>query len=532
MTEVPDWERVQKKTFTKWINTHMNREYGAAECIEDCTTAWEKGVPLMKLAVALYKEAPDDKPEQAVSMPKLKEREIAATSRIQQVSNLNTAIGMFKQAGVSMRGVAAENLVDHEAKDKPTILGMIFTIILDYAARGFGGSSAEVKRALLEWVNKKTDGYERVNPPGVKNFTKDWNNGLAWCALIHRHRPDLLNYDECLNKSNAENLETAFSVADKDLGIPRLLDVEDMDVAMPDEKSVITYTMEYFLRFANEGLKEGAAKQASEWLAFLRSIVERQNDYERRARLLMNWTKKSRASWDGYSFGDTEQEAVGAFNTLRSFVTAEKPENEGEKMDLESLFTEIQQMLKVNGLTPYNPPADVAPERIEKAFNELATDQSAHATKVRENRMRFVEKKEDQSGEEIEKQIEESFRRYDTNSSQSLNSKEFNAACMEMGIALKTDEEKDALFNKVAGGAEECSYENFKKWMVSRLVVSLDDPESVKNAFSTLADGNPGISEAQMNLLSPEDREFMTSNMSKRDDGTYDYAGFVTQMMG
>ena len=238
----------------------------------------------MKLAVALFKEN-EKHPEQRISMPKLKAREKEPKSKIQKITNLNTAISLFKTAGVSMRGISAENFHDHEDKDKAVIMGCIFTIILDYAARGFGaGSSSEVKRALLQWVNKKTDGYAQVNPPGVKNFTKDWRNGLAWCALIHRHRPDLLDYQECLGKSNAENLALAFTVADEQLGIPRLLDVEDMDVDSPDEKSVITYTMEYFLRFANAGLREQAAKQAADWLSFLREIKDLQHDYERRAR--------------------------------------------------------------------------------------------------------------------------------------------------------------------------------------------------------------------------------------------------------
>jgi hypothetical protein len=42
------------------------------------------------------------------------------------------------------------------------------------------------------------------------------------CALIHRHRPDLLDYDS-LSKSQAsaaENLTKAFSVAAEHLGIP------------------------------------------------------------------------------------------------------------------------------------------------------------------------------------------------------------------------------------------------------------------------------------------------------------------------
>jgi actinin alpha len=529
MAEVPAWERIQKKTFTKWVNTHMKREYGSDALIEDIIADWETGIPLMKLTVALYKEN-EKNPEQAVKMPTLKGRELEAKQRIQKITNLNNAIDLLKKAGVAMRGVSAENLCDHEDKDKPTILGMIFTIILDYAARSFGGASSEVKRALLEWVNKKTDGYERVNPPGVKNFTKDWNNGLAWCALIHRHRPDLLNYDECLSKSNAENLELAFTVADEQLGIPRLLDVEDMDVEVPDEKSVITYTMEYFLRFANEGLKEQAAKQAAEWLAFLRQMQEMKNEYERRARALLTFTAESRGNWSAYNFGETKEEALASFNALREFVTSTKPPQEGEKMDCEALFAEIQGMLKVNGLAPYVPPEDVLPEKIEEAFAAMAADQGAFASKVRENRFRFIEKKEDKSGEELEKQIEEAFRKFDSNNSGAISKSEFVGALMSIGIALKTDEEKDALFIKVAEGHDEVPFDSFRKWMISRLVVSLDDPESIKNAFKTLADGNQTLSEANCNFLTPEDREFFMKN-AKQSDGGYDYNAFVSEMM-
>jgi len=75
------------------------------------------------------------------------------------------------------------------------------------------------------------------------------------------------------------------------------------------------------------------------------------------------------------------------------------------------------------------------------------------------------------------------------------------------------------------------SYESYEKWMKSRLVVALDDPESVKSAFSTMADNNKSITEAQMNLLSEEDRAFMVQNMKKNDDGSYDYGAFVEEMM-
>jgi Ca2+-binding EF-hand superfamily protein len=373
--------------------------------------------------------------------------------------------------------------------------------------------------------------YERVNPPGVTGFTKEWRSGLAWCALIHKHRPDLLDYNACLGQSNKENLELAFSVAEKDLGIPRLLDVEDCDVEVPDEKSVITYTMEYFFRFASEGLKEAAAAQAAEWLKFLRDIFARQNDYERRARLLLNWAKASRCAWDNFAFGDSMAQATAAFDNLRNFVTREKPPKEGEKMDLEALYAEIQTTLKVNGLAPYDPPEDCTPDRIQDGIDTLTRDQNEHGRKVRENRFRFIEKKQDQSGDELAKQIKASFDSFDASKNGKLSAIEFEAACMKMGVVSKDAAAKEALFSKLSQGQAEMSFDQYFAWMKSRMVVSLDDPDSVRGAFSTMADGKQGLSDADLHLLSAEDQQFVRENF-KKTDGLYDHASFVTQTMG
>jgi hypothetical protein len=92
---------------------------------------------------------------------------------------------------------------------------------------------------LLLWCRKKTAGYKDVN---VENFTTSWVDGLAFCALIHRHRPDLLDFDSLSKNNSRQNLELAFDIAEKQLGIARLLDVEDIvDVARPDERSIVTY---------------------------------------------------------------------------------------------------------------------------------------------------------------------------------------------------------------------------------------------------------------------------------------------------
>lgn len=71
----------------------------------------------------------------------------------------------------------------------------------------------------------KTAGYPNVN---IRNFTTSWRDGLAFNALIHKHRPDLIQYEK-LQKSNAlYNLKNAFDVAEGSLGLTKLLDAEGL----------------------------------------------------------------------------------------------------------------------------------------------------------------------------------------------------------------------------------------------------------------------------------------------------------------
>nr|XP_055030893.1 protein-methionine sulfoxide oxidase mical3a isoform X4 [Misgurnus anguillicaudatus] len=100
---------------------------------------------------------------------------------------------------------------------------------------------------LLNWCQRQTEGYRGV---GVSDLTTSWKSGLALCALIHRYRPDLINFDSLDEKDVEKNNQLAFDVAEKEFGISPIMTGKEMSVVVePDKLSMVMYLSQFYEMF-------------------------------------------------------------------------------------------------------------------------------------------------------------------------------------------------------------------------------------------------------------------------------------------
>ncbi|XP_040905917.1 EH domain-binding protein 1 isoform X1 [Toxotes jaculatrix] len=113
------------------------------------------------------------------------------------------------------------------------------------------GGKPNASQSLLAWCREVTKNYRGVK---ITNFTTSWRNGLAFCALLHHFRPDIIDYKSLNPQDIKENNKKAYD-GFASLGISRLLEPSDMVLlAIPDKLTVMTYLYQIRAHFSGEEL--------------------------------------------------------------------------------------------------------------------------------------------------------------------------------------------------------------------------------------------------------------------------------------
>ncbi|XP_009472272.1 PREDICTED: spectrin beta chain, erythrocytic-like [Nipponia nippon] len=347
-------EAVQKKTFTKWVNSHLAR----VTCrISDLYMDLRDGRVLIKLLEVLSGEL----------LPK----PTKGRMRIHCLENVDKALQFLKEQRVHLENMGSHDIVDGNHR---LVLGLIWTIILRFQIQDIivqtqeGRETRSARDALLLWCQMKTAGYPHVN---VTNFTSSWKDGLAFNALIHRHRPELVDFQN-LTKSNARhNLEHAFSVAERHLGITPLLDPEDVFTENPDEKSIITYVVAFYHYFSKMKVLEVEGRRLGKVIEHAKETERMIEGYGGLASDLLTWIEQTIAFLNSRSFANSlagVQHQLQAFSTYR---TVEKPPKFQEKGNLEVLLFTIQSRMRANNQRVYTPHEGRLVSDINRAWEQL-----------------------------------------------------------------------------------------------------------------------------------------------------------------
>ncbi|NWS56399.1 SPTN5 protein, partial [Chunga burmeisteri] len=345
---------MQKKTFTNWMNNVFFNSNVKVEIV-DLYTDLKDGISLMQLLELLSGEA----------LP----RPNRGKMRVHFLENNSKAITFLKSKQVQVKVIGPENIVDG---DRTLILGLIWIIILRFQISSikldkeeFGGRADVLfaNEALLLWCQHKTASYSNVN---VKDFSKSWSDGLAFNALIHAHRPDLIHYSSLRQDQPIKNLNNAFNVAEKELGISKLLDAEDVAVPYPDERSIMTYVSLYYHYFSR--LKQGQTiqKRLTKIVFFLKEIDDLKLLYEQMVSDLLKWIKQKVAELDDRNFPNSLQEMWLLMANFKTFRTVEKPPKYQEKGMIEAHLFNIRTKQRANNQRPYLPPEGRMLQDVEK----------------------------------------------------------------------------------------------------------------------------------------------------------------------
>ncbi|KAL7032834.1 hypothetical protein ACKWTF_007407 [Chironomus riparius] len=347
---------IQKKTFTKWMNSFL---FKAKMEVEDLFVDLADGVKLLKLLEIISGEK--------IGKPN------GGKMRVHKIENVNKSLA-FLHTKVRLESIGAEDIVDCNPR---LILGLIWTIILrfqiqeieiDVDEENETSEKKSAKDALLLWCQRKTSGYSGVH---IQDFSSSWRSGLGFNALIHSHRPDLFDYSSLQAGRNIENLNHAFEIAERHLGIPKLLDAEDIDQPRIDEKSVLTYVASYYHTFARMKSEQKGGKRIANIVSKMMDADNKKDQYEQLTSDLLQWVRMKTKELEKRDFPNLLEGIQQELLSFKQYRTIEKPPKYKERSEIEALFFHVNTLLKSLNQPSYIPPEGKLVKDIEKAWQKL-----------------------------------------------------------------------------------------------------------------------------------------------------------------
>ncbi|KAI1885512.1 hypothetical protein AGOR_G00204520, partial [Albula goreensis] len=345
-------DRVQKKTFTKWVNKHLMK---AQRHVTDLYEDLRDGHNLISLLEVL---SGDTLPRERDVVRNLRLPREKGRMRFHKLQNVQIALDFLKHRQVKLVNIRNDDIADGNPK---LTLGLIWTIILHFQISDIqvNGQSDDMtaKEKLLLWSQRMAEGYQGIR---CDNFTTSWRDGKLFNAVIHKHEPRLIDMGKVYRQTNLENLEQAFNVAEKDLGVTRLLDPEDVDVPHPDEKSIITYVSSLYDAMPRVPDVQDGVK-ANE-------LELRWQEYYELVTLLLQWIRHHVVVFEERRFPTSYEEIEILWRQFLKFKETELPAKESDKNRSKHIYKSFEGAVQAGQIKV---PPGYHPIDVEKEWGRL-----------------------------------------------------------------------------------------------------------------------------------------------------------------
>lgn len=307
--------------------------------------------------------------------------------RVQKAENVMKSLNFIREHGLQLWNIGAEDILDGNVK---LICGLLWTLILRFSIEEINEEGLTAKQGLLVWAQRKTASYEEVH---VNDFSSSWSDGLALyahslrlltisCAIIDKYRPDLLLYDSLDKSQPEENLAKAFQIAEEQLGIGKLLEVDDVCVPRPDERSIMTYLAQMYTALSALDKIETAGRRIERFLETVRRSQNMCQSYESRMMQLLQDINSRIHSWKESFSTDSLPDIKQQQSRFASYKMDEKRQWVGLKSDLGSLLCSIQTNLKTYRLKEYSPPAHLHMNALECTWRALVQAEASRSKEI------------------------------------------------------------------------------------------------------------------------------------------------------
>lgn len=197
----------------------------------------------------------------------------------------------------------------------------------------------------------------------INDFTSSWRDGLGFSAIVHRNRPDLIDWRNIREVQNRERLERVFSVMSNEYNVAKLLDPCDVDTNAPDERSMITYMSSLYSVFPNPPKIHPLMENSSQAQA---------QEYREEAQKLLIWCRDKTSMLQERTLTRDLPELRRLLDDLKNLRNVEVPDKQRDKAKLTVLYGNLERYFQsVGGEKALE--LDLRPESLEMFWYRLIT---------------------------------------------------------------------------------------------------------------------------------------------------------------